>query len=244
MISLNLILGPFKEPFLKASLDSAFELCSEFVIVDTAPGNNPNMDTIQEWILSKTWDLPDEAFVLLEMPRGEDKDFSFAAARDLARMNSSNKWCLRLDADEVLHENDIPFLRRVIRITDAPAVEVSFYHHMVYPCLYQYIEPKTILFQRDKVHWKCGVHEILDVTSPLYRLYAVKFHHYGYCRGQAEVLKRWQLYVDIDGKPDWYKGRDPNNILTDRLSVCATFEGTHPKYVMPTLLEMFDASEI
>jgi sugar-specific transcriptional regulator TrmB len=47
------------------------------------------------------------------------------------------------------------------------------------------------------------------------------------------------LYVEIDGRPDWYKGYNPSNIITDRIAVCQNFKGTHPKVVQKTLERMF-----
>lgn len=229
-----MIVGPFKESFIKAAVDSCLELVDELVFVDTAPGDNPSRPYLN--FLKESCIMPVK---IVEMERGEDKDFSFAEARDLARQNSSNKWCLRLDADEVLHEKDISCLRQYVAMSDASAIEVAFYHHMVYPCLYQYIEPKIILFRRDLSSWTKGVHELVQFKGTLSKLHEVKFNHYGYCRGQAEVFKRWKLYTDIDNKPTWYDGYDPNNILTDRISVCKKYDTSHPKYVINILAEIF-----
>jgi len=110
---------------------------------------------------------------------------------------------------------------------------------MVYPWLYQYIEPKVILFKREDCCWTRGVHEVLDISGKVLRLHNVKYHHYGYCRGQQEVFKRWQLYVDIDGRSEWYKNTDAEHILDDRISVCQNFEGTHPVFVQSTLDKLF-----
>lgn len=236
-----MITGKFEEPFIKAAVDSSLDLVSEMVFVDTAPGDNPSRPYLD--FLQESCKMPVK---IIDLPRKEDKDFSFAAARELARVNTDSDWVLRLDADEVLHENETRFLKNTLMEYGAfyNAFQLAFYHHMVYPKYYQYVETKTILLKKDSFHWEGGVHERQVIKGKTYNMPNIKFHHYGYCRGQAEVFKRWQLYVEIDGKPDWYKGRDPNNIITDRLSVCIPFEGTHPKYVMPTLLEMFDASEI
>lgn len=241
MLALNMIVGPYKEPFIKAAVDSSLELVSEMVFVDTAPGNNPSRPFLD--FLKESTRMPVK---IIDLPRNEDKDFSFAAARETARMNSDSPWVLRLDADEVFHEKDMMLLKHTLweYCVDYEAIELAFYHHMIYPKYYQYVEAKPVFLKKDTFHWERGVHELQIIDGKILQMHKTRFHHYGYCRGQAEVFKRWQLYVDIDGKPGWYKGRDPNNILTDRLSVCLPFKGTHPKYVMPTLSEMFDASEI
>jgi GT2 family glycosyltransferase len=235
MLALNMIVGPFEEPFLSAAIASAMEVCDEFVFVDTSPGNNPNrayLDAFQAEFPSIT--------KIVDMARGEDKDFDFAGARELARVNSDSKWILRLDADEVLHEDTAARLYDPIQSEKfSAAVEVAFYHHMVYPWLYQYVEPKIIMFRKDFCHWYRGVHELLAVEGVVTRMHNIKFHHYGYCRGQAEVFKRWQLYVEIDGRPTWYHGQNPDHILDDRVAVCQNFTGRHPKAVQRVLDEMF-----
>lgn len=234
MIALNMIIGPYYEVFLTPAIRSCLDLVDEIVIVDTAPEKNPNRNTLIEEI-----DFGNKKVTIIEMFRGEDKDFSFSAARELARENTESDWVLRLDADEILHEKDIETLKAVTKLPKVDAVEVAFFHFMIYPWLYQYIEPKTILFKRSKAKWTRGVHEGLEIRGNTYKLHEVKYFHYGYCRGQEEVFKRWQLYVDIDGKPDWYKGQDPNHILDDRIKVCHNFEGEHPIVVQDTLNSMF-----
>lgn len=242
-IALNMIVGPYEEPFLEASLNSVKELLDECIIVDTAPGNNPNRQLIEDWIGKQLRvDYLDDEYVIIDMPRGEDKDFSFAEARELARVNTKSDWVLRLDADEVIHEKDIAGLKLTQFRADVEgyaAVEIAFYHFMVYPWLFQYIESKQILFRKDTFSWMNGVHELPKVRGDTLRKHNIKYFHYGYCRGQAEVFKRWKLYTDIDGRPTWYNGVNPDTILDDRISVCQNFNGTHPKVVEPTLDKLF-----
>lgn len=235
MLALNMIVGPYEEPFIEASIFSCIDICDQLVFVDTAPGNNPSRE-----FLEKT-KLICENVKIIDMPRKEDKDFDFAEARELARVNTDVNWILRLDADEVLHEKDLLKLKAYTEAEEFySAIEVAFYHHMIYPWLYQYIEPKTIMFRRDFCNWYRGVHELLKIKGNTHRDHDIKYHHYGYCRGQEEVFKRWQLYVEIDGKPTWYHGQNPAHILDDRLAVCQNFNGEHPQAVKRTLDKMFE----
>lgn len=241
-IALNMIVGPFEEPFLKPAIASCRNFCDEFVFIDTAPGNNPNRDILNEFKeLEEDFAAFDngKTVKIIDMPRGEDKDFSFAEARELARINTESEWVLRLDADEVLHEKDITSLKTATEDNRFDVIEVAFYHFMVYPWLYQYIEPKAILLRTNNFSWINGVHEIPNFSGRVRKLHEIKYFHMGYCRGQAEVFKRWQLYVDIDGRSDWYKGTNPNTILEDRISVCQNFTGSFPKVLEPTLDKLF-----
>jgi GT2 family glycosyltransferase len=235
-IALNMIVGPYAEPFLEAAIDSAWDLCDEFVFIDTAPGNNPNRTVMENAPDAR---LKKKPVLIIDLPRGEDKDFSFSEARELAKLNTESEWILRLDADEVLHEDSINALRYYTTATNHVAVEVAFYHFMVYPWLYQYVEPKTILLKRDSFTWVNGVHEHPKIAGKILKRPEIKYYHYGYCRGQAEVFKRWKLYTDIDGRPDWYNNTDPSSILSDRIPVCQNFTGEHPRVVQGVLNELF-----
>lgn len=237
MISLNMIVGPFYEPFLEAAVRSVRGLCDEFIIIDTSPDNQPNSEVLGN--LSSIINRPEARTEVIAMPRGEDREFSFSAARELARTNSTQQWVLRLDADEVIHEDNVFELRELCRGKGYDSIEVSFYHFMIYPWLYQYIEPKVILMRKNSFTWAGDVHEHSTKIGNVLSATDIHYYHYGYCRGQTEVFKRWQLYVDIDGKPDWYKGQDPEHIIDDRIHVCSNFEGGHPMAVMSTLTEMF-----
>jgi glycosyltransferase involved in cell wall biosynthesis len=228
MISANVISGPFLEPFAEASFQSIQDLVDEIIVVDTAPGNNPNVEINKKYATS-----------VLEFPGGGTKNFSFSAARELARVNSKYKWILKWDQDEVLYENDIDKIKSATLGTKKNGIELAFYHFMVYPWLYQFIDTKRFLFKRDEAKWEDDVHEGVYIRGDFERLHSVKVFHYGYLRGQEEVFKRWKFYAEIVDKPNWYDGQDPSNILTDRISVCQNFQGEHPAVVQPVLAEMF-----
>ena len=228
MISANVISGPFYEAFADAALASIVGIVDEIVIVDTAPGSNPNAEVNEKY-----------ATKLLYMDRGEDKDFSFSAARDLALKNSSGDWIMKWDQDEVVHEKDVAVIRAATLLPKYSAIELAFYHFMIYPWLYQFIDRKVFLFKKDCANWSKGVHESLNIRGDILPIHDIKVFHYGYCRGQAEVFKRWQLYAEIEGVPNWYEGTDPDHIIEDRISVCQNYRGEHPVYVQKTLEELF-----
>ena len=241
MISANILSGPYLEPFLQAAIDSTKQLCDEWVFIDTAPGHNPNREVLDTFRYEFNFGFEDCPKVrIIDMPRGEDKDFSFSAARELARVNSQHEWVLRLDADEVLHEKDIEVLKKMTDDNRFSAIEIKFAHLMCFPWLVQYYEAKQILFRKDKFHWERGVHELPIVDGRIRKEHDIMYVHFGYCRGDAEVFLRWKLYTDIDGKPDYYAGVNPNTILQDRISVCQNFpKERHPKVVYSTLDRLF-----
>ena len=235
-ISLNMIVGGFYEPFLEPSIRSIYSLCDEFIIIDTAPGDNPNRPLLEK--LAREYSYP--AFVIYDLPRGED--FNFGQARELARERSTHEWVLRLDADECISEEHIDLLKMVIDSTKYTAIAMQFYHFMVTP-KWHYPEGedyKTLFFKKDLCNWVGKVHEQIMVHGDRYRLNPkIRFFHYGYLRGQEEVFKRWLLYESIEKKPAWFHNCDPEHILDERLRDCVEFKGKHPKVVQQKLEEMF-----
>jgi GT2 family glycosyltransferase len=229
MISANVISGPFYEPFAEASFQSIQGLVDEIIVVDTAPGNNPNEEVNKKYATS-----------VLNFPGGGTRDFSFSAARELARVNSTHDWVLKWDQDEVLHEKDVETIKNIVEDSYSNGIEFAFYHFMVYPWLYQFIDFKCFLFRKHLGKWGSDVHEGLSVSGGrLTRLHDIRVFHYGYLRGQEEVFKRWKLYAEIVDKPNWYDGQDPSNIITDRIAVCQNFIGEHPLVAQSVLTEMF-----
>jgi hypothetical protein len=94
---------------------------------------------------------------------------------------------------------------------------------------YQYIESKEVLFKNDPaIFWTGEVHETISGITSKGRL-SDKYLHLGYTRGQSEVFKRWQKYVELIDKPDWYKGQDPEHILDDRAKVSTEFKYEYPE---------------
>lgn len=228
MITANVLSGPWIEPFAEASFQSILGLVDEIIVIDSSPGNNPNDEVNRKY-----------ATKIIDVPGGGTKDFNFSLARQLAMENSKNDWNMKWDQDEVLHEKDIENLYNFVSYTTSNLISAAFYHFMVYPWLYQYIGDRTLLYRKSVSKWDENVHE--QVFSPGKTLTAngITTYHYGYLRGQEEVFKRWKLYAEIVDKPNWYNGQDPANIITDRISTCQNFTGTHPKVVEHVFDQMF-----
>jgi len=223
---------PFREAIL-----SILPICDELIVnVGNSEDNTleviKSIDSNKIKILNRTWDMS---------LRDGGKVLSIES--NAALVKCSGDWCFYIQADEVLHEDNIHEIKAAMQIAEREGytgIECGFYHHMIYPWLYQYIEPRVILMRTNCFSWKSSpsVHETPNLKGKIFHT-GIKYHHYGYCRGQEEVFKRWKLYMEIDNNPHWYDGYDPNNIITDRLEVCQNLKGTHPKVVQETLERMF-----
>lgn len=234
-----MIVGPWIEPFLEASIRSVVNLCDEFVVVDTSPGEQPNREMLDR--LAR--EITHPAFIVYDLPR--QGKFSFSAAREFAQSKSNHEWILWWDADEVMGENDIQPLRILVSNLKQNALAMGFHHFMITP---NWIQPtdgdlKIKFFRKEFGSWSGDVHEYFSIRGDILETAYYKLFHYGYCRGQAEVFKRWQLYAELEDKPTWYWNTDPEHILDDRIANCVPFTGTHPKVVQPVLDSMFNGVE-
>lgn len=233
-ISANMIIWEKPEPFLIYVLRS-IRWVDELIIVDTARGENENLKKIfgeqynpESDITSGVIVLDDRElkFKIVSYFKHKEK-FDFASARNLAKEHSSKDWCWKVDADEVYYESFEKTLKEKLK-GGLDAYEVEFYHFMLDVFNYQYIQSTEVLFRNiDRIKWVGKVHEKLKGIESRKKL-KDRFCHFGYAKPQEETFERWQRYVDLEGKSDWYKGQDPSHILDDRAGVCKPFTGQYP----------------
>ena len=230
-ITLNMIVGPFYEPFLEAAVKSAITLVDRIIFVDTAPCDNVNRPVME---------LFEEA-TIIDSPRKKEKKFSYAEARELARKATDSDWVLRLDADEVLRPETLEELRNHTRVPSHNAVQVLFYHHVLHPDYFMYTEndPKNILLRTSEIHWTGNVHESPNVKGRVINATHLRYNHYGYVRGQEEVYKRLQFYKTLGGFPHNIDHIQPEQCLAGIENGLVHFNGEHPPVVVPKLREMY-----
>jgi len=258
-IALNMITGPFDEPFLKASIASCYDLCDEFVFVDTAPGNNPNRAGLEEFRdienLNGIIDGDDKPVKILELPRGEDKDFSFAAARELARINTDSEWVLRLDADEVFHEKYIEKLKEQVSVaTDFNAIKIRLWNHYLNPNLISLmygrdIYSQYVLMRTASFTWISNIHELPSVANEPYLCPGdIRYNHYGYCKSAQAIKNRWILYNKLGGLVNTsldVENIDEKNFLETIVDTTklVDYKEEHPPIIIPKLKELFPGSD-
>jgi glycosyltransferase involved in cell wall biosynthesis len=217
---------------------STLGFVDEYVLIDTSPGNNENEEQLKD--LTRFFKA-----TVVQLPRPDPLSFNYSQARNTALSASHKKWILRLDADEILHEDTILPLLWATQTTDCVGIETMFYHHMIKPSLHQLLDdPKILLFRREGARWMGRVHERISLHGSILKMHDIRFNHYGYCRGQREVMKRWKLYENIEGKKAWYHDSDPDHILDERLDYIIPYEHTHPVVVIPTLQKLFPEEDL
>ena len=218
-LSLNMIFGNSEERFINFALCSILPLVDEAVLVNTGDENNINLNKIEETIKQFK-----NKIKLLHFPFT-----NFAECRNYAIENSSCDWILRQDADEVYDYNSYNAILSLIN--DDKKFDIYwlyFYHFIIYPWYYQDIYPCKVLFKNNgKIRWNGSVHEQLNSVNVGNS--DIKFYHYGYCQPQYIIMNKWKHYMALEGQPEFYKDRNPNTCISDRIKVCKYFDKEHPE---------------
>lgn len=226
MITLNMIVGQFEEPFLEAALKSVAPICTEMVIVDTCPRKNPNHKVINNSgaLVLNLW---------------SDK-MNFSEARNAALERSHTEWVMKVDADEVFHVKHLARLYEAVRTTDAVAIEISFWHHFLHPDLYKVEhQKKCTIMRREALHWEDAVHEKSNLTGEILKVHDVYFNHYGYVKPQSEIRKRWALYEELGNGPGNMDEIPPTGFLDYLMPELQYYRDEHPPCVVHKLTELF-----
>ena len=173
------------------------------------------------------------------------KGFVYGQQKTIALYNCTGDWAFYLEADEVVHENDLPKIREVMKkYLDDPRVEA-----LAFDYLHFYGNGNTIAWSPG---WYRSEVRIIRNTIPVWSSEALYFnvienhkksrypraahagatiYHYGWVRSEAQmnlksaaVLKYWETNTTraVD-----YAQIDP--------AVLKLFTGTHPKAVQDWL---------
>lgn len=232
-IALNMLVsGQQPEPYLKYALLSAQAICDELILINTEPEGKPNknIEAITEFEDEITADL-----TILQLPIKDESEFNFGDARQFALEHTPHEYVLRLDADEVLHDQFIDFVATIKKeLAGGATIMAGFDHFMIdMHHVQQLDDAKLVIFPTKKSHWSGATHEGVIVEEDVVRIHAdmPAFAHYGYCKPQKDVYQRWQRYVEMEGRPEWYKGQNPDTIVEDRKKVAVPFTGSHPSFI-------------
>lgn len=222
MIGAQLIVGDLPEPFLEAALRSV-SWVDYYVVVTTVPPASDvgyaNLQTVKRVV-------PEDKLRLLSMT---DDTPDFAAARNAALGQvADGDYVLIVDADDV-HYPEFEGIAHCLIAEGADSITAAFYHLVVYRDAYQDVYPREIVFRKDAATQFVGrVHEQLHTRRQRPVTAEYRYVHYGYVKPQRDVFDRWVRYSELEGEPHHYAGQDPDNIISDRVSVARRFTLAHP----------------
>ncbi len=219
-------------PFVE-SIKSALPLCDEFIVnvgnseddtLEMVRGiNNPKIRIIQS-----AWN-----------EKMRTKGYVFGQQKSIAHFNCTGDWAFYLEADEVIHENDIPkIVAAMERYLEDDRVEA-----LVFDFIHFYGNHKTYIWNP---HWYRRVPRIIKTSIRSYSpdslffvvlesnkkgrypraaLSNAKIYHYGNVRSELqwdEKIKNISKYwgnISIQSKFDYFQ--------IDQMSL-REFKGTHP----------------
>lgn len=232
-VAVQLLIGQNKEPFLKAAIESVL-WADYFTVCNTDPSGEvgrKNQALIEEII-------PFDKMRFSQLVPDDNGHFSFAEARNKCiDMVDDGDLIFIVDADDV-HYPEFETIVRTAAEKGVDSVTAHFYHLMVYKDIYQFVQPREIVYKKyPTTHFTKGVHELLVTERHWPITSGYHYVHYGYVKPQAEVFNRWKFYSDLEGDFTHYDGQNPDHILDDRITVSKPLLVEHPPAIKEFLEE-------
>ncbi len=247
---------------LRQAIESVLPICDEFVVAigdndedDDSLAEIQAIDSDKIKIIRTVWDLK-------KYPQGMEN----AHQSDIAKEACTGDWLIYVQADEVLHEEDLPKIKaRCQEFLDDEEVEgmlFKYYHFWGNYDHYHfshswYKEEIRIIRNRPDIHsWKSAqsFRRIPDFDGIGYRqkegTYKLKvvpvdayIYHYGWVRPPYLMKKKMKALSTIHkGKEKTDQIYDDANFHYGPLNKVEKFKGTHPK-VMKNWMLRFDWQE-
>lgn len=217
------------------AIRSALPLCDEFVVT---------VGECTDGTLERIRDIGDPKIKILQT-EWDQKHFVHGAINavqsNLALDHCTGDWCLYLQADEVLHEDDLPRIRAAMeRWQDDPRVEGLLFDYLHFWGDFDRVH-WTRNWYRHEVRavkrlpgirsWKSAQGFRRDERKLFVRPTGARVFHYGWVR-PPEVMKKKQMALDRLHHPeDWVQKRHPDEGLAfdyGPLEHVAKFRDTHP----------------
>jgi hypothetical protein len=234
----------FDFPFLE-SIRSALPICDEFVI-NVGKSEDKTLEAIQSLkaslppgegakikIFETVWPLNDAT------KRQGGK--ILADQTNLALDACQGKWRLYLQADEVLHEEDLPLIRQQLAEWEPKAeIEAVVFSYVHFYGTYDVIQTSRSSYRREirAVRGGLGIRSTGDAQSFRHRdggklsavLTKARIFHYGWVRPQ-ETMRQKTAFMDTlyHPKADSNKPETGENYLYKRIIGLRPFRSTHPK---------------
>ena len=164
-----------------------------------------------------------------------------AVQSNIALDACTGDWCLYLQADEVLHERNIPVVReKMERYLDVPEVEgllFDYVHFYGSYDLYQvahnwYAHEVRIVRNGAGVRsWESAQGFRIDGRKLRVSSADAEIYHYGWVRPPTHMMKKQIALSSVHHDSEWVKNRYPDEDAAfdfGSLKTCRRFTGTHP----------------
>lgn len=231
---------------VKESIMSVLPICDEFII---AMGDNDDDDETESLVDS----IGSDKIKIYHRPWNVDRFKSgliFADETNFALSQCSGDWCFYIQADEVIHENDLSTIKSAcLRNLEDTRVEGLLFNYNHFWGSYEYVQKAHTWYKQEIriVRNNIGVKSMKDAQSFRIedgRKLNVKhtnadMFHYGWVRPPRFMQSKYKR------QKSFYTGKKENKRLEDNyfnygpLGYCYKFDGTHPE-VMKEKIAAFD----
>ncbi len=231
----------FDYPFLE-SLRSLLPLVDELVL-NVGEGDDETLDLCERFareegrgkvkIFTTVWPLND--------PEKKRSGLILSEQTNLALERCTHDWCLYLQADEVLHEDDAPLIREGVERASRQGLEALVFEYRHFYGSFNVIQETRSAYRREMrlVRKSSGAKSVGDAQS--FRksdgsklralLTPARIFHYGWVR-TPEAMKEKTLFMDRlyhgDQAPDAETPHSGNNYLYKRFWGLREYRGSHP----------------
>lgn len=234
----------FDFPFIE-SIQSVLPICDEFII-NVGASEDDTRERIIELknslssnesekikIIDTVWPLNDST----KRQGGQ----ILADQTNLALDECRGKWCFYLQADEVVHEEDLPMIKtQLAALADSTEVEALVFQWVHFYATYDVIQTSRSSYRREirVVRNGLGIRSTGDAQSFRHSngqklraaLTKARVFHYGWVRPQ-EIMRQKTAFMDTlyHSNATIEQPATGNNYLYKRFVGLKPFHGTHPK---------------
>jgi glycosyltransferase involved in cell wall biosynthesis len=232
----------FDYPFIE-SLRSLLPLVDELVL-NVGEGDDETLQVCERFaanegkgkvkIFTSIWPLND--------PEKKKSGLILSEQTNLALDRCEHDWCVYLQADEVLHENDLPIIRESIqRASRESSVEALVFQYRHFYGSFNVIQETRSAYRREMrvIRKSSGARSVGDAQS--FRkpdgsklraiLTSARIFHYGWVR-TPEAMKEKTVFMDQLYHGDQKEGQtvphSGTNYLYKRFWGLREYQGTHP----------------
>jgi glycosyltransferase involved in cell wall biosynthesis len=253
----------YQYPFLE-SIQSILPICDEFVIAvgDSNDGTREAIEALNNpkiKIIDTIWD---------EQMREGGK--IFAQQANIALNACTGDWLFHIQADELIHEKDLPVIQRAIQGVDSDSrVEGLLFDFLNFYGSYNYLNGTRYQHKKEIRIFRNGLNVFSYRDSQGFRKYpnqlareqnykgdklwvqdiGVPVYHYSYVRPPKEMNEKSKYFAQF-----WFNDSDLNKIFGERketnyydIEKIDLFTGTHPAIMSEWIKQgnyEFDPSKI
>lgn len=232
----------YQYPFLEA-IQSVLPLCDEFIVAvgDSTDGTREAIEALGDLrirIIDTIWD---------ESMRQNGKIFALQA--NTALRECTGDWLFHIQADEIIHERDLPIIRSAIENAhNDPRTEGLLFDFLNFYGSYNYLNNTRKQHKKEIRVFRNDLNAYAYRDSQGFRRYTsyesyqqgekgkklrvryipIPVHHYSYVRPPEQMYLKGEFFGTFYGRSSATKKMAPKTLDYHNIFRVKRFEGTHP----------------